>query len=196
MYELLKAGAFGNTIPIYSPFEALALYTDPPPAGVMESSEGVWTVRTRSKPGTQLPDYSVPVRGFLKLAMLIHSWRTEYKVDVNDIMISPNPPDDKIAIQGELMRTPLGLHFKYNCTPNKSLRRAMDEFTEDGDRAGYATGLTAKMLLQQNLTPSSYADLEAVLDQYPDHVVELTAWAVEVGNIPGRNTCVWEVRLY
>jgi len=60
----------------------------------------------------------------------------------------------------------------------------------------YAFGLRSKFLLQTHMTPSSYADLEVLLEQYPDHVFELSVWASCLGDTPGRNAIVWEVRRY
>lgn len=57
-------------------------------------------------------------------------------------------------------------------------------------------GLGARMLLSRHLNPSSLADLFALLDRYPGHVVELSACETCLGTVPGRNAVVWEVRLY
>jgi len=35
-----------------------------------------------------------------------------------------------------------------------------------------------------------------LLDLYPDHVIEFSAAEVFVGDRPGRNAVVWEVRKY
>lgn len=58
------------------------------------------------------------------------------------------------------------------------------------------TGLAARMLLAKHLNPASLADLHAVLDLYPGHVVELSALPVCYGTVPGRNAVTWEVRDY
>ena len=60
----------------------------------------------------------------------------------------------------------------------------------------YTFGLRSKLLLQAHMTPSSYADLEVLLEQYPDHVFELSVWASCLGDTPGRNAIIWEVRKY
>jgi hypothetical protein len=60
----------------------------------------------------------------------------------------------------------------------------------------YAFSLRSKLLLQAHMTPSSYADLEVLLEQYPDHVFELSVWASCLGDTPGRNAIIWEVRRY
>lgn len=60
----------------------------------------------------------------------------------------------------------------------------------------YAFGLRSKLLMRAHMTPSSYADLEVLLEQYPDHVFELSVWASCLGDTPGRNAIIWEVRRY
>lgn len=57
-------------------------------------------------------------------------------------------------------------------------------------------GLAARHVLSRHLNPSSLADLYAVLDRFPGHVVELSALPVCYGTVPGRNAVVWEVRDY
>ena len=57
-------------------------------------------------------------------------------------------------------------------------------------------GLAARQLLRRHLNASSLADLEAVLECWPGHVVELTAFDCCVGQVPGRNAVIWEVRYY
>jgi hypothetical protein len=60
----------------------------------------------------------------------------------------------------------------------------------------YSFGLHSRLLLRAHMTPSSYADFEVLLEQYPDHVFELSVWASCLGDTPGRNAIVWEVRRY
>jgi hypothetical protein len=60
----------------------------------------------------------------------------------------------------------------------------------------YSFGLRSKLLLQAHMSPSSYADLEVLLEQYPDHVFEISVWASCLGDTPGRNAIIWEVRRY
>lgn len=57
-------------------------------------------------------------------------------------------------------------------------------------------GSAARVLLDHLLNANSRDDLEVLLDEFPDHVVELTALSCEFGTCPGRNAVVWEVRRY
>ena len=56
--------------------------------------------------------------------------------------------------------------------------------------------LETKVLLDRYLDPSSRDDLDALLELYPDATIELTAFDIDTGVIPGRNTIFWEVRDY
>ncbi len=58
------------------------------------------------------------------------------------------------------------------------------------------SGLAAHNLLRRNLTESSLADLWALFDLWPEHVVELSAVEGTFGTVPGRNAVIWEVRKY
>lgn len=57
-------------------------------------------------------------------------------------------------------------------------------------------GLTATLLIRHFMTPSSYSDWQELLNRYSDHVLEFSVWESCVGDIPGRNAVVWEVRRY
>jgi len=60
----------------------------------------------------------------------------------------------------------------------------------------HAFGLNAKMILEKNLYTSSLADIYALLEIYPDSVIEFSSYSIPVGNIKGRNAVIWEVRNY
>lgn len=57
-------------------------------------------------------------------------------------------------------------------------------------------GTAAKMLLDRHLNENSRDDLRILLEQYPDHVVELSAIDACYGTEKHRNSIVWEVRRY
>jgi len=57
-------------------------------------------------------------------------------------------------------------------------------------------GSAAETLLRTVLNENSYDDLMILLQEYPGHVIELSALDVCFGTVPGRNAVVWEVRRY
>jgi hypothetical protein len=93
--------------------------------------------------------------------------------------------DTKVLIQGEWLND----HFLYSIVKAKMrLALARDPRTADG--------LKARLLLQHFMTPSSWSDFEACIDLYPDHVIEVSVYDCDYGDIPGRNAIVWECRKY
>lgn len=57
-------------------------------------------------------------------------------------------------------------------------------------------GSAATSLLRCILNDNSHDDLMVLLEEYPDHVIELSALDVCFGTCPDRNAVVWEVRKY
>jgi hypothetical protein len=54
----------------------------------------------------------------------------------------------------------------------------------------------ASAVLEKLLWPNDLDNLLAILECYPDHVVEFSAFDRTVGIIPGSSIIIWEVRLY
>lgn len=54
----------------------------------------------------------------------------------------------------------------------------------------------ADMLLRKYLSESSYEDMMALIQMFPGHVIEFTTYNVFVTELSGRNTVIWEVRMY
>ncbi len=129
-----------------------------------------------------------------------------YNVDINEVpkiikqfekqgifkhhlSFNQSMPDEHLVIQGEVMRTFLGLSLWYT-TKKVPMNKALSL------ESLYAEGLRAKLLLETNMFPSSYSDIEALLELFPDSAIEFSTYDICVGNIPNRNTVVWEVRNY
>ena len=99
-------------------------------------------------------------------------------------------PDEHLLIQGEIMDgVGGGLELTYS-TIKKPMNLALVE------EELFIKGLTTKILLQQNLSPSSYSDMVALLDIFPDSIIEFSSYDIPVGNLKGRNTIIWGVRNY
>lgn len=101
-------------------------------------------------------------------------------------------PDQYATIQGEVQLTERGWSG-FLAWPVKAGKRMRESMRDD---AVQVHGLRVKLLLDHYMDPSSRADLDALLDLYPDAVVEFTSYSVLCGFIPGRNTIFWEVRNY
>lgn len=170
MYVLYEGGAFGNKLKTWTGLENFC----------NSGFAGEVSVRTAVAGGGKTK-YRVKSA---EVAALAAEWGMSSQMCFNE-----SAPDEHLAMQGEIYRSPYGLYLRWNDTPNLKFREAML-------LAEHSYGLQATTLLQQHLTPSSLADLLAILDAHEDHVVEFSAYRMPLGDIPGRNTIVWEVRLY
>lgn len=114
------------------------------------------------------------------------------------ITIAESPPKDWITLNAEIHRTPRGLEVVYS-TDKIPHRFAMERETQT------LTMTKAKLLLQRYMDPSSYDGIMELLDTHsefskedPSHskILEIHCFDRSVGNIPGRNTIIGEVRNY
>ena len=98
-------------------------------------------------------------------------------------------PDERVLFQAEVCETYRGLEMRYTHGSGTTHRTAMQT-------AKNIHGLTALHMLRRNVEPSDVADIEALLELYPDHVIEFSTYAFPVGCVPGRTTLIWEIRKY
>lgn len=119
-------------------------------------------------------------------------------VPAQNIMVNEAAPDgDHILLQGEYFDDAFGDghlatipgYLLYSTRPLQ-MRLALRE------ESSHACGLQADMLLRGCMTPSSYEDFRSILSLYPRPVVEVSIYDCCVGDVPGRNALVWEVRMY
>lgn len=114
----------------------------------------------------------------------------------SDFCFNEGASDGRVLYQGEYLndvvevdgRVYMGaFHFS---TVQRKMRNALRE------SARTVYGLAALLALRSGLTPSSAADLEALIDAYPYHVFEVSVYSGTLGDLPGRNAIVWEIRQY
>lgn len=172
MYAAWFAGRLGNRPRVWLSLEDLL---------DSEYRGTVW-VRDGEKVGSPLLISEVPVAG-LQEALCQRGGLGK------SLIFGETLPDEHRTIQGEVMRVPGGVYFRWTDV-KASLREAF------AIRQYHSVGLSAKLLLERYLDPASYDDLMDLLDDFQDHVVELTAFDIGVGENPTRNTIFWEVRLY
>lgn len=111
-------------------------------------------------------------------------------LSLEDIMITVDPEETTIPIlQGEFSILDTGPYLYCSKSP-EVMRVALEQAPE------HYSGLSAKLILEHFLDPSSYDDLMAVAYNYPDHMIEFGCYNQDVGVIPHRNTVIWEVRNY
>lgn len=108
-------------------------------------------------------------------------------VNLGSCVFNEAMPDDKIVIQGAIYRDEIGLELLYSQKKNIGQQQAVGQF---GERA---RGLKCLALLSL-MDPSSRADLDDLLDLYPNAAIEFGTYAVNVGICAHRDTIIWEVR--
>lgn len=173
--ELYHKGLFGNHLRLWDN------YTD-----LMASSyNGTVSIRCREASSLQY-QYSIPVgrvHEVCSIAILQNP-----KIQMWHFYFNESAPDERLIIQGELMRNEKGLYF-FASTAKDKMRNALKKAKE-------YFGLQVLIMLKSLMTPSSYSDLEVLMEIYPNSIIELSIYDHNLGNIPGRNTLIWEVRNY
>lgn len=177
MYPLLASGALGNTIPQFFSLEDWERDEE-------AQRYPVWGVRTLIPGG---PCRLYCPREEVRETVL----RPEFQAAGVNISLMVDAVAD-VTLYADVYDAPQGLLVYCVESPGKgaSWRRLMPE------RGRQLEGLAARVMLRKHLNPSSLADLEAVLERWPGHVVELSAIDRCLGTVPGRNAIVWEVRRY
>lgn len=129
-----------------------------------------------------------------KIETVVQTW-IDSGISRDAIMINETAPDTEI-LQGEYrndiyMLDGVGVwdHFFYSRMRAK-MRTALSLAPEN------AYGLQARLLIQQAMTPSSYEDWNLLISRYPSHVFEVSIYENCLGDTPGRNALVWEIRRY
>lgn len=172
---MLRAGQLGNTLRTWASVAAMRA----------DGYNGSVTLRY-AVGNTPLCRYRVPND---QIESVIAAWVAQ-GANVEDVQINESAPDDRLVLQGEVQRLPGGLSMTYS-REQKPMREALR-----GDEVVHAHGLGALGVLERNLWPSDYSDLEALLELYPDSVVEFSCYEIPVGCIPNRAMVIWEVRNY
>ena len=168
MYELYHRGAFGNKNRNWLTLEDY----------LTSQFQGLVALRETEKVGGKCY-YNLCREGVLSH---VHEFPKGYN-------ISEMLPSDKLLLQGEVQRDEQGLYLFYS----KALAPMRDALKQSPQ---HTRGLAAHLLLQNYLDSSSYEGLLELLDNYPNHVIEFSTYNCKVGEIPNRNTVIWEVRQY
>ncbi len=144
------------------------------------------TVSIRYKGGSRgsgFYAYSVPVSEVRKV---VEEWKSKGALEER-IVFNESAPDEYLTIQGEITYNPQ-LELFYSTEKKK-----MNEALKNGISA---SGLKARIMLKHYMDPMSYADTMALLEMFPEHVIEFSTYSINLGIIPHRNTIIWEIRKY
>jgi hypothetical protein len=106
-----------------------------------------------------------------------------------DMTFNESAPDDVLLFQGELMHGCPEGYYLFGSTTKLPMRQAMLQGVQ-------YHGVRALGLLKYYCWPASYDMLMELLDKYPDAVIEFGAYGKELGELPGHNVVIWEMRNY
>lgn len=179
MYRMLSAGEFGNTIRQYFDLD------------VWQSSDeadriATWGVRTLTPGGPcrlNCPNFEVP-----KTALEFMD--AGHKVNISMMV-------DRVATVTawlEVWDAPTGLVVEGIEHPDTAGGWTWRNSMPDPKRRRAWAGTAARMVLARHLNANSLADLWALLERFPDHVVEMSSLDRCIGTVPHRNSICWEVR--
>ena len=136
----------------------------------------------RNRSGGQKSFYNLPD------VDVAHKFLYELEEDDSGWYISAMAPHTCNLLQGEVQLSPTRYDLVYSTAQDIPMRDAL------ASASRYATGLKAESLLRTCLNPVSYDWLQILLERYPEHVVEFSAFSKCWGTLPGYNTVFWEVR--
>lgn len=167
-YRRFMAGEFGNRGPIWDSFDA-----------VWDSGyRGLVMVRSQ-RPG-----------GLCKANLtLADAWLIAEQERRDVLTFSAMCPHDRQTINGELQRDHRGLCLMYS-----SVKKPMRQSLAEGGRQVF--GLSAQHVLKANVYAPDLDWLMELLELYPGHVIEFTAFEICWGVLPRSKCAVWEVRSY
>lgn len=174
-FRLLEQGSFGNKLRIWNSIDEI----------IESGYKGTVSMRYKDLYGGSFYAYDVPI---LKIEDTQDTWMKK-GAEKENIVFNESAPDHLLLIQGELMWEIYPYYLLYSLEREKKMNDALKY-------GKHASGLTALNLLKGCLNPSSYSDMMALLELYPDSVIEFSAYSISLGDIPGRNTIIWEVRNY
>lgn len=179
MYAMLERGDFGNTIPMWTNVEQWEN---------LAPGYRLWGVRTMTPGGPcrlncPVEEVAATFREFEKAGH-----RAQISMMVDGIAT--------VTAWLEAWRSPTGLVVEGIEYPRIADGWAWRNSMQDPQRRRSWLRSSASAVLAKHLNPNSRADLDVLLDQYPDHVVEMAALDRCIGTVPHRNAIVWEVRSY
>jgi hypothetical protein len=172
-YRLWTAGCLGNKPRTWSDVQ-----------DAIRARLKVYGIREMGKAGGGLFTFA---NGPVELAYKIRRWKREGR----KWMIDSAAPNHLTELQGEVCRTTRGLEGYLAAHSHVGMREAIARRLLIS-----RSPLETRILLHHFCDAASLDDIDTLLEMYPDATIEFCAYSVNVGNIPGRNTIIWEVRNY
>jgi hypothetical protein len=182
-YRLWQGGAFGNKLRAWRT------------VGEWRSSgfDGRVVLRTLMEGGGGPCSYNLPPE---QVEPVVDTWLA-LDIPLDRIMVNEAAPDDDVILQGEYLNDIYAVvdgeagwgYFRYS----RARAQMRDALAASPD---VAHRLRSDLLLKLAMTPASHDDWNLLLGQYPGHVLEVSVYDRCLGDTPGRNALVWEVRKY
>ena len=174
-YSLSESNFFGNKARTWNSVEEI-INTKWKGKICIRSKKGI--ERTRTPFAMTLDETILKIKEFEKEG-----------ISAEELIFNESMPDEYLTIQGEVMRSTENYSLTY------STIKAPMNIAFQKERL-FAKGLIALNLLKENLCPPSYEEMQTLFDLFPDSVIEFSSYDISVGNVPNRNTVIWEVRNY
>jgi hypothetical protein len=176
-YLLYEAGAYGNKLRTWTRFQDIE--RSGYGGRIVMRYQGVAGGAQYPRLGEQLT--------LAEVRDALATW-TKLGAQLEAVAYNEAAPDHALLIQGEVMLSTE--HISFFCSDEKTtMRKALQ-------RGQQIDGVRALCLLRQHLFPSSWEDIQELLERFPDSVIEFSAFAHAVGFLRNRNTVIWEVRNY
>ncbi|MEA3329553.1 MAG: hypothetical protein U9Q06_02305 [Nanoarchaeota archaeon] len=176
-YTLQEHGVFWNRAKVWNSYQEL--------------TESNWSGRVcmRSIRGSRnKPAYNILVENIPKK---VREWKKRFGITEEEIRFNESMPDDKLILQGELCENPANGRFwlRYS-TVKKPMLTALMKNSKNLE------GLAVSETLRKHMWSSDFEEIKMLAEMFPHNVIEFSSYSCEVGQIPGRNTVIWEVRNY
>lgn len=169
--EGMMAGLFGNRLKTWrSYFELQTSEYEGTVTARVFVADSNWTM------------YRIPVNQIPQV--LENLKKAHERVDVDKVWFNESAPDEHLVLQGELWDHSL-MYSRERVPMKQAMAKPL-----------YAEGLQTEMLLRGCMNANSYEDLNELRVNYPDHCIEFSSYEHCLGNMPHRNTIIWEVRAY
>ena len=170
-YALYEAGILGNKVLTWNSY-----------AEILRSGwKGMVCIRSKKGIERGKMVYNIKIEDIPKY---LENFGGEENVIFNQSM-----PDEHLIIQGEIMNDQKGIHLLYT-----TIKKPMNLGLAEENRT--VNGPAAEKILFHNLSEESYNEINRLLIEFPESVIEFSTYSVPVGNLPNRNTVIWEVRNY
>jgi hypothetical protein len=182
MLALQQSGKLGNFLRTYSSIDELS---DIPRSRPLD----YFTIQNKQSDSPFFAPEVIGVDVPAEIERLLLQGAYPSTIYVRDIP----PPGTRRIIQGEFSSIPGrewgGFELYFTTGGDKNLRHDLEE------RGRRLSGFAALTILRACMEDSAQEDLLALLDQYPEHVIEFTYFDRPCG-VFNRNLVVWEVRHY